>query len=84
MFPNPHYKAIPMHCDSCQIVAINGIACHEIGCPDSWKDTTRECFECGCDFSPEGRYDQTCPDCLNPQSFDEFDELGEEEDDFDE
>jgi hypothetical protein len=45
------------------MLSINGVACHEIGCPDAWKDETRECFECGCDFEPEQRYQQVC-DCV--------------------
>jgi hypothetical protein len=29
-------------CSSCQVAAINGVACHETGCPN----TTYECSEC--------------------------------------
>ena len=46
-------------CSSCQILQVNGIPCHEVGCPDSWKDYPRECAFCGVDFLPEERY-QTC------------------------
>ena len=53
-------------CDGCNPARINGVLCHESGCPEAWRDATRECFECGCDFSPVGRYDRICPDCLNP------------------
>jgi hypothetical protein len=45
-----------VHCDSCAMVSINGIACHETGCPnkggrydyerDAWVQQ-RKCFECG-------------------------------------
>ena len=34
-------------CQSCEVLNINGVNCHEIGCPDAWKDYTRECKECG-------------------------------------
>lgn len=40
---------------------INGILTHEAGCPDAWKDTKRECKECGTSFIPTER-DQTCCD----------------------
>lgn len=50
-----------MHsCDSCQLIRINGIICHEIGCPDSWKDKSRECKWCGADFIPEDRDQHFC------------------------
>lgn len=28
----PRYRKV--HCDQCDIVAINGLACHEFGCPN--------------------------------------------------
>ena len=52
-------------CDSCQLVRIQGKACHEIGCPDSWKNQTRECHCCEFDFIPEDRFQSYCDDCLN-------------------
>ncbi len=51
-------------CDSCQALMINGVHCHETGCPDAWEDHTRECFICGFDFQPEDRYQTVCADCL--------------------
>ena len=43
-----------MHCDSCQMVAINGVPCHETGCPNAGKVyrdgewiKQHECPECG-------------------------------------
>lgn len=50
-------------CDSCEVVRINGVLCHEAGCPDAWRDRTRECDVCGCDFLPEGQSHWQCPDC---------------------
>lgn len=47
-------------CSSCQMVAINGVPCHETGCPDAWKDYTRECKECGVEFKPEHRHQDCC------------------------
>ena len=69
-------------CDQCQVVTINGVPCHETGCPNSWCDpVTGEaypipCFECGCDFIPEergGKY-SVCPDCANPELY-EIDDI---------
>lgn len=44
-----------MHCDQCEMLSINGVPCHETGCPNSrsrWDGERwikqRECFECGC------------------------------------
>lgn len=44
-----------MLCDSCELLTINGLPCHEIGCPNRhsvYRDgewvKQRECFECGC------------------------------------
>lgn len=50
-------RALALYCDQCELLMINGVACHETGCPNSgarWdKDgrrwaRQRVCFECGC------------------------------------
>ena len=46
-------------CDQCEAMMINGVLCHEHGCPDAWKEI-RECRECGREFKPESREDQFC------------------------
>ena len=47
----------PISCDQCQMLSINGIACHETGCPNMgarWDSESgewikqRKCFDCGC------------------------------------
>ena len=45
-----------IHCDQCEMLAINGIACHERGCPNMgarWDGEAwiaqRTCFICGCE-----------------------------------
>lgn len=58
-----------MRCDQCQVAYINGVRCHETGCPLAWRDEIRECSECGCDFEPEDRYQRVCADCLNVEQF---------------
>ena len=40
-------------CDSCDSATINGVYCHETGCPEAYKAEVRECKECGQQFSPE-------------------------------
>ena len=29
-------------CDGCAIININGVLCHERGCPDAWRDKEPE------------------------------------------
>ena len=50
-------------CDGCELAVINGQLCHEIGCPESWRDTEIECRDCGCDFIRLERNEIVCPDC---------------------
>lgn len=45
-----------MKCDQCQMLSINGVPCHEIGCPNmgaKWIDGEwvkfYECRDCGCE-----------------------------------
>ena len=45
-------------CNSCEALMINGVYCHEAGCPDAWRDYTSECAECGCD---DGNHWAYCP-----------------------
>ena len=54
------------NCDSCESTYINGVFCHETGCPDAWKSYKKECKWCGCNFNPKDKYDDFCSDsCLN-------------------
>lgn len=67
-------------CELCQVISIQGQACHETGCPDSWRHPLTgdplpvECFECGCDYVPEVRVSHPihaiCPDCIRDRNFD--------------
>lgn len=50
-------------CDSCSPSAINGVLCHEQGCPDAWRDYSFECDECGCDFYRSEQFERLCRDC---------------------
>lgn len=47
-------------CDSCQPVAVNGLLCHETGCPEAWKDAKAVCDECGQEYDPEERDSRFC------------------------
>lgn len=48
-------RRVRVHCDQCEMLSINGVACHETGCPnmgarwdgDGWV-RQRKCFDCGC------------------------------------
>jgi hypothetical protein len=62
---------------------INGLLCHETGCPDAWRDHDKKCFDCGCDFIPSFRDSAKCYDCLFDaivSSCDDDDEDQDEED----
>lgn len=66
-------------CPSCRVTTINGLPCHETGCPDSWIDPAtsrpyvRECKECGSEFEPEGargaRQSYCSDECFNTFAF---------------
>ncbi len=62
-------------CDGCEILSINGVLCHEHGCPHAWRDYRVECCECGDDFFRRERTERMCPDCIeqimNPDLHDE-------------
>lgn len=53
-----------LSCKSCNVVMINGVKCHEIGCPDAWKDQKVKCDWCGQEFKPEIKWQAFCSeDC---------------------
>ena len=49
-------------CASCEVLVINNVICHETGCPDAWKDETRNCVWCGRPFKPADRGQDFCDD----------------------
>ncbi len=58
-----------MGCNECNVISINGVACHENGCPKSWIDPVtetpykKECKVCGVEFEPEDRWVDACEGC---------------------
>lgn len=54
-------------CEQCQLISIQGVVCHESGCPDAWKDEIRECKECGVEFEPESQHDAFCDTQCNQE-----------------
>jgi hypothetical protein len=58
-----------VHCDSCEVLVVNNVICHEQGCPDAWKDEIRSCKCCGTKFKPTSRDqyfdDDTCAEAYN-------------------
>lgn len=50
-----------MNCEYCEMTTINGLACHETGCPMAWMTERRVCLWCGMKFSPK-YYQQECCD----------------------
>ncbi len=49
-----------MECNSCNVLYINSVKCHEADCPEQWKDEIRECLFCGNDFKPEYPEQKCC------------------------
>ena len=56
-------------CDGCSPSSVNGILCHEQGCPDRWRDIPKECTECGAEFYTNSRHQRMCSVCME-DSFD--------------
>ena len=55
-----------MLCDDCDALNINGILCHEIGCPSAWKNYNKKCRWCGTTFLPKEKdHEFCCVDCHN-------------------
>ena len=68
-----------MMCNSYEALKINGVLCHEQGCPDAWKDYERECCWCGTLFKPEGKNQYYCSDdcfAIDNGIGDDFDDFG--------
>ena len=59
-----------MHCNSCEVVMINGLRCHETGCTEAWRDKTYICKECGQDYKPTGKHDNYCESCQEQERLD--------------
>lgn len=49
-------------CEQCVVLMINGVRCHEIGCPIAWRDYDRECRWCGQSFRPAAQHQRACDD----------------------
>jgi len=80
----PVIRAYRVHCDQCEMLSINGVACHEHGCPNmgaKWDRETRtwvkyyECWNCGC----EVLRGEEC-DCTMPMDHEDPTEDDDEED----
>jgi hypothetical protein len=55
-------KQRKVKCDQCQLLRINGVVCHEIGCPNATVSKT--CKWCDREFRTKDRFRQTCsPGC---------------------
>ena len=51
-------------CMCCEALMINGVYCHETGCPNAWKHP-RLCKWCGIKYDPEARHQYfCCEDCM--------------------
>lgn len=62
----PKAQRVCLSCDQCQALMINGVFCHETGCPNSrktwdvesqsWKRVV-ECRECGAEYFAEDSHE---------------------------
>lgn len=49
-------------CSGCELSRIQGVICHETGCPEAWRSELRDCPNCGSEFIPESRWQRFCDD----------------------
>lgn len=53
---------------------INGVFCHETGCPIAWIDVIRQCKWCGTSFKPTYKHqyfcDESCDNDYNGIKYD--------------
>jgi hypothetical protein len=53
-------------CDSCQLVSIQGVMCHELGCPAGYIDPStgkgyvEQCIRCGSNFCIKFKGQRVC------------------------
>lgn len=57
-------QLVGRRCDSCDPARIQGVLCHEAGCPQAWRDESIECGQCGEEFYPAERGLNYCPGCV--------------------
>jgi len=50
-------------CDGCDVVVLQGVLCHESGCPEAWKDRQKRCGICGGEFYGDSKCQAVCEDC---------------------
>lgn len=55
--------SVSVSCSQCEALVINGVACHEHGCPNE----THECWECE---TPIPKKYRLCESCANPDLYD--------------
>jgi len=57
-------------CKSCEALTVNGVYCHESGCPDAWQGIKKSCVYCGFLFEPESAVQKYCgEDCYLDDTF---------------
>lgn len=50
-------------CDQCQALMINGVYCHETGCPNAHSLACRKCDECEIVYFPKYDRQRVCLQC---------------------
>ena len=55
-------------CPDCEVMVIQGVRCHESGCPSAWKDAVRECVWCDQEFQPLFKQQIFCSEDCDSES----------------
>ena len=55
-------------CNACEAKMIQGVYCHELGCPEAFRDHGRECKWCGAMFKP----DESRPVCCSEDCYESY------------
>lgn len=77
-------KINPPKCNQCDSAVINGVYCHESGCPnqdkkynhesESWE-SVYECSECGCEHNSAESAGECCQDGIDSIELEEEEEI---------
>lgn len=51
---------MPGQCTQCQVLSINGLRCHETGCPIAWREYTKRCRNCKREFKLKEQRQEVC------------------------
>lgn len=59
---------INVKCHNCNTAYINGVLCHEHGCPTAFR-VPMNCKDCDTKFMPATKWQKYCQDCIDAASY---------------